>query len=366
MDHATIRRAPKVVLHDHLDGGLRPETVLSLAERAGHRLPADHPDDLARWFAEAAHAHSLERYLETFRHTVAVLQTADGLTRAATEMVDDLAADGVCYVETRWSPQLHLAGGLTAGAAIEAVRDGLAAGMAVAQRAGRFIIARQIISRMRHADSPACDAELAVAYRDQGVAGFDLAGSEAGFPPTQHRDALEYLKRNNAYITIHAGEAFGLASIWEAMQLCGANRLGHGTRLVDDIDLVDGRPIRVGDLAGYIRNQRIPLEMCPSSNVATGAAASIGEHPIDMLADLRFRVTVNTDNRLMTGTSMTREFELLSDAFGYDLADLQRLTINAAKSAFYPFTDRLALIDEVIKPGYAALLSDQGEGDLRR
>jgi adenosine deaminase len=355
MDRETIRRAPKVVLHDHLDGGLRPETVLALAQQSGHRLPADHPDDLRRWFAGAAHSGSLEHYLQTFQHTVAVLQTAENLSRAATEMVEDMVADGVCYVETRWCPQLHTTAGLTAEAAVEAVRDGLAAGVTAARQAGHFIVARQLITAMRDADWSRRDAELAVAYHDQGVAGFDIAGAEAGYPPTLHQSACNYMKRNNGYITIHAGEAFGLPSIWEALQLCGANRLGHGTRITDDIHTAGDRPAQLGDLASYIRNLRVPLEMCPSSNVATGAVASIKHHPIDLLSQLRFRVTVNTDNRLMGDTSMTREFELLADAFGYDLAEMEWLTMNAAKSAFYPFADRLAMINDVITPGYAAL-----------
>jgi adenosine deaminase len=199
-------------------------------------------------------------------------------------------------------------------------------------------------------------AALAVRYRDEGVVGFDIAGAEAGYPPTRHLDAFEYLQRENFHFTIHAGEAFGLPSIWQAIQWCGADRLGHGVRIMDDIDMTDpGRP-RLGRLAAYVRDKRIPLELCPSSNVQTGAAHSIGEHPIGLLRDLRFRVTVNTDNRLMSGTSMAREMALLVDAFGYGWSELQWLTINAMKSAFIPFDERLAISNEVIKPAYGKLV----------
>jgi adenosine deaminase len=201
------------------------------------------------------------------------------------------------------------------------------------------------------------------------VVGFDIAGAEAGFPPTRHLDAFEYLQRENFHFTIHAGEAFGLPSIWQAIQWCGADRLGHGVRIVDDITGAAARPSRatatggsesappmLGRLAAYVRDKRIPLELCPSSNVQTGAAASIAEHPIGLLHDLRFRVTVNTDNRLMSGTSMSREMALLVEAFGWGWAELQWLTINAMKSAFIPYDERLAIITEVIKPAYAKVL----------
>lgn len=350
-----LRQAPKVLLHDHLDGGLRPATILDLAERRRHRLPADDPETLRRWFAESANSGSLERYLETFSHTVAVMQTADALRRVAREMVVDCAADGVVYVETRWAPEQHLQGGLTPVEAVRAVRDGLAEGTAEAAVAGRSIIARQLLTAMRHASRAREIAGLVVDLRGEGVLGFDIAGAEAGHPPTRHLDAFDHLRRNNAYITIHAGEAYGLPSIWEAVQLCDANRLGHGVRIVDDIE-VSATGTRVGDLAAYIRNLRVPLELCPSSNVQAGAVASIAGHPLGMLAELGFRVTVNTDNRLMSDTTLTDEFALVADAFGYDLADVRWLTINAAKSAFHPHPERLRLIEEQIKPGYARLV----------
>jgi adenosine deaminase len=283
------------------------------------------------------------------------MQTPENLRRVAREFVEDLTTDGVVYGETRWAPEQHLLNGLTPAQAVEAVRDGLREGMAASRRSGHEILVQQLVTSMRHASPSREIAELATRYRYEGVAGFDIAGAESGYPPTRYLDAFDYLKRNNAYFTIHAGEAFGLPSIWEALQICGANRLGHGVRIVDDIMTgEDGRPV-LGDLAAYVRNERIPLEMCPSSNVQTGAAPSIAEHPIGLLKDLRFRVTVNCDNQLMSRTTLSREFALLCDAFDYTLADVRWFTINAAKSAFYRFDARLAMIEQVIKPGFARL-----------
>ena len=356
MEESLVRAAPKVLLHDHLDGGLRPQTVLELAEEIRHSVPATDTESMRRWFREAANSGSLERYLETFDHTVAVMQRADHLTRVARECVEDLAADGVVYAEVRWAPEQHLSAGLTAYEAIDAVQAGFDEGTQTAAESGNPIVVRQLLTAMRHQARAREIAELAVAYRDVGVVGFDIAGAEAGFPPTRHLDAFEYLQRENAHFTIHAGEAFGLPSIWEAIQWCGADRLGHGVRIIDDIDLADPTRPRLGRLAAYVRDNRIPLEMCPSSNLQTGAAPSIAQHPIGPLTDLRFRVTVNTDNRLMSDTSMTHEMKLLSDAFGYTLSDLQWFTVNAMKSAFLRFDERLRIINHVIKPGYAALI----------
>jgi adenosine deaminase len=355
-----IRRAPKVLLHDHLDGGLRPQTILDLAP-ADHVLPASDAEALQRWFTESADSGSLERYLETFDHTVAVMQTAANLRRVARECVLDLAEDGVVYAEVRYAPEQHLEGGLALTDVVEAVRDGFVEGEEQARAQGSPIVVRQLLTAMRHQARSREIAELTVAYRDQGVVGFDIAGAEAGYPPTRHLDAFEYLQRENAHFTIHAGEAFGLPSIWQAIQWCGADRLGHGVRIVDDITLGPEGPegpaasARLGRLAAYVRDKRIPLELCPSSNVQTGAAESIATHPIKLLSDLRFRVTVNTDNRLMSGTSMTREMTLLAETFDWGMADLRWVTINAMKSAFLPFDERLAIIDEVIKPAYAVL-----------
>jgi adenosine deaminase len=352
LDDTVFVAAPKVLLHDHLDGGLRPETVIELAGEIGHELPSTDPAELGAWFVESAGSGSLERYLETFVHTVAVMQTADSLVRVARECVEDLAGDGVVYAEVRYAPEQHLAAGLTLDEVVDAVQQGLRKG--VETSAGRIVV-RQIVTAMRHQAQSMEIAELAVRHRDTGVAGFDIAGAEAGFPPTRHLDSFEYLQRENAHFTIHAGEGFGLPSIWQAIQWCGADRLGHGVRIIDDITVDEHGNASLGRLASYVRDKRIPLEMCPSSNVQTGAAASIAEHPIGLLTRLRFRVTVNTDNRLMSGTSMSHEMRLLSEASGYGLSDLRWFTINAMKSAFLPFDERLTIIDQVIKPGYAAL-----------
>ncbi|MCG5445521.1 adenosine deaminase [Micromonospora sp. NPDC005553] len=355
---ATIRyedivKVPKALLHDHLDGGLRPATIVDLAAEVGHELPTTDPEALGRWFADAADSGSLERYLETFAHTVAVMQTAPALRRVARECALDLAADGVVYAEVRFAPEQHLERDLSLDEVVEAVLAGFAEGTAQAVEAGLTIRVGTLLTAMRHAARSQEIAELAVRHRDAGVVGFDIAGAEAGFPPTRHLDAFEYLQRENFHFTIHAGEAFGLPSIWQAIQWCGADRLGHGVRIVDDI-APDGS---LGRLAAYVRDKRIPLELCPSSNVQTGAVASIADHPIGLLRDLRFRATVNTDNRLMSGTSMSREMSLLVETFGYGWKELQWFTINAMKSAFIPFDERLRIIDDVIKPAYAKLLA---------
>ncbi|MBA3310109.1 MAG: adenosine deaminase, partial [Nocardioidaceae bacterium] len=290
-------------------------------------------------------------------HTVAVMQRADHLHRVAAECAEDLADDGVVYAEVRYAPEQHIAAGLTLDEVVDAVRSGFEEGAANAAARGRTIVIRQMVTALRHAANSREIAELAVRHRERGVCGFDIAGAEIGFPPTRHLNAFEYLQRENAHFTIHAGEAFGLPSIWEALQWCGAERLGHGVRIVDDIAADDQGDPQLGRLAAYVRDRRVPLEMCPSSNLQTGAATSIAEHPIGLLTRLRFRVTVNTDNRLMSGTTMSREMQLLSEAFGYDFDDLRWFTINAMKSAFLPFDERLALIDDVIKPGYGDLVS---------
>lgn len=352
LDESTIRDLPKVLLHDHLDGGLRPETVAELAAETGYAdLPAEEPRELAQWFRDAGNSGSLERYLEPFRHTVGVMQTTDALARVASECAQDLATDGVVYAEVRFAPELHTERGLTREAVVDAVLAGFRDGEVAS---GSRIRVGTLLTAMRTSAQGRQIADLVVEYRDRGVVGFDIAGREAGFPPTRHLDAFEFLRRENAHFTIHAGEAFGLPSIWEAIQWCGADRLGHGVRIVDDIERHPDGTVALGPLAAYVRDRRIPLEMCPTSNVMTGAAASIAEHPIGLLSDLRFRVTLNTDNRLVSDTTMTREMMQVCDAFGWGINDLRWLTVNAMKSAFIPFDERLALIDGVIKPAYAA------------
>ncbi|GAC56687.1 adenosine deaminase [Gordonia hirsuta DSM 44140 = NBRC 16056] len=359
------RLAPKVLLHDHLDGGLRPGTVAELARECGYLdLPAAGAGELGDWFARAADSGSLETYLQTFRHTVAVMQTPAALSRVAREAVEDLAADGVVYAEIRFAPELHTEQGMTLDEAVEAVLTGFADGEQRVAATGRPIVVRALVTAMRHAARSLEIADLAVRFRDRGVVGFDIAGAEAGNPPSRHQAAFDRMRDANAHFTIHAGEAFGLPSIHEAISFCGTDRLGHGVRVIDDIVLPPGsRPDQrsypgaiLGPIANYVRDKRIPLELCPSSNVQTGAVDSLAEHPFNVLARLRFRVTVNTDNRLMSGTSMSREFWELHRAFGYGWADFERFTVNAMKSAFLHFPQRLELIDEVIKPGYAVLL----------
>ena len=354
-----VRRAPKVLLHDHLDGGLRPATIVELAAETGYdALPTTDVEELGRWFVEAADSGSLVRYLETFAHTVGVMQTHAALVRVAAECAQDLAADGVIYAEVRFAPELHVTRGLSLDEVVQAVLEGFRLGEDAAAAAGHPIRVRALLTAMRTAARSREIAELVVDYRDQGVVGFDIAGAEAGFPPSRHLDAFEYLRGESCHITIHAGEAFGLPSIHEAVAFCGCERLGHGVRIVDDIAVGADGEASLGRLATYVRDLRIPLELCPSSNVQTGAAASIAEHPIGLLARLRFRVTVNTDNRLMSGTSMTREMLLLSEAFGWGLEEMRWLTVNALKSSFINFDERLALIDDVVKPGYAALIAE--------
>jgi adenosine deaminase len=351
---AEIRTVPKVLLHDHLDGGLRPRTVLELARETGYTdLPGDNVEDLTRRLTEGAHRGHLEIYLDAFRHTVAVMQTPEALQRVAAECAEDLAADGVVYAEVRFAPELHTERGLSLDEVVTAVLDGFRAGAARAEAGGRHITVYALLTAMRTAARSLEIAELAVRHRDAGVVGFDIAGAEAGWPPSRHLDAFQFLKRENFHFTIHAGEAFGLPSIWEAVQYCGTERLGHGVRIVDDIQISAQGSVRLGRLAAYVRDRRIPLEMCPTSNVQTGAAPSIAQHPIRLLRQLQFRVTVNTDNRLMSQVTLSSEFGRLAGEFGYGWSDIEWLTVNAMKSAFAGFDERLRLINTVIKPGFA-------------
>lgn len=362
LDLTTIQRAPKVLLHDHLDGGLRPETVVELAEDIGYReLPTTDPAELGQWFTLGANRKSLELYLEGFKHSIAVMQTREAIERVAMEAVGDLADDGVVYAEIRMAPEWLVEGGLSLDEATEAMLAGLQRGAA-----GRDIEVGLIITAMRQMARSVEIAELAVRHRDGGVVGFDIAGPEAGYPPSRHLDAFHLIARENFHFTIHAGEGFGLPSIWEALQWCGAERLGHGVRIIDDIDIDENGRAKLGRLASYVRDRRVPLELCPTSNVHTGATPSIEEHPIDLLRRLRFRVTVNTDNRLMSGITLSSEFADLVEAFGFGLDEMEWLTLNAMKSAFWPFDGRLRIINEQIKPGYAQLRAEAAAVELIR
>ena len=343
-----VATLPKVLLHDHLDGGLRPATVVELAGEVGHRLPTTDPEELGDWFVRAAGSGSLERYLETFAHTVGVLQTAAGLRRVAREAVLDLADDGVVYAEERFAPEQHQARGLSLEQVLDAVLAGFEDGETAAAAAGRTIRVRTLVSAMRQADRANEVAGLALAYRDRGVVGFDIAGPEAGFPPSRLASAFGTLRSGLLPVTVHAGEAAGLESIAEAVAM-GACRLGHGARIVDDVRDHE----RLGPLAHWVRDRRIALELCPSSNVQTGAAASVAEHPVTRLLRLGFAVTVSTDNRLQSGTTLGRELRQLVEQAGWTLDDLRQVTLTAAHHAFVHEDERTRLIDEVITPGYA-------------
>ncbi|MFC4807610.1 adenosine deaminase [Falsarthrobacter nasiphocae] len=369
----TYEDLPKVSLHDHLDGGLRPETLIEIAAEIGHELPATDADELAVWFHESADSGSLVRYLETFDHTIAVMQRAEDLERVAREFVEDLAEDGVVYGEIRWAPEQHLTQGLSLDEAVDAVQRGIEAGVEAAALAGRTIRAGQILCAMRHTERGTEIAELALRHRGQGVVGFDIAGPEDGFPPSRFAEAFELLAREHFPVTVHAGEAAGLDSIEDALFTGRALRLGHGVRIAEDIEVSfegedeDGAPRAIADLgplASWVRDRQIPLEVCPSSNLQTGALATLADsaaeahepesHPIDMLVQLGFAVTVSPDNRLMGDITLSDEFELLADVFDYEAEDFLELTLTAARAAFLPLEDRDALEDH-IRSEYARL-----------
>jgi len=352
-----IKRLPKVVLHDHLDGGLRPQTIIEIADRIGYALPTNDPAKLADWFEESCNSGSLERYLETFEHTIAVMQTREDIIRVARECALDLARDGVVYAEVRGAPELFTRQGLSLDDVIEATVEGFRLGEKDASAEGFTIRVESLLCALRQNDVAQEVAEKAVAFRDKGVVGFDIAGPEDGFPPSNQLDTFNYLRQEDAHFTIHAGEAYGLPSIWQAIQMCGAERLGHGVRIIDDIDLSGSAP-KLGRLASYVKDRRIPLEMCPTSNLQTGAVKDIQSHPIGLLAKLQFRVTLNTDNRLMSRTSMSNEMQQVVDAFEWTFQDLQRVTINGLKSAFIPFDERLKIINEIVKPTYAKISAE--------
>ena len=349
LDADLIRQLPKVLLHEHLDGGLRPQTVVDLAKACGYAgLPTDDAVELGAWFHRGANKGSLPEYLEGFAHTIAVMQTRAAIERVAFEFIEDMHRDGVVYAEARFAPCFHTERGLTPEAVVQAAIDGFTRGK---EKYG--VEWGLIICAMRDRTDSLEWAEMAIDFRHRGVVGFDLAGEEAGFPPKKHADAFAAIQQANFFSTLHAGEAFGIASIWQALQICGAHRLGHATRLTDGMTIVDGKIANMGSLAQYILDRRIPLEMCLSSNVHTGAVASMAEHPFRLYYDSGFRVTLNTDDRLMSDTSMTKELLIAVEEFGLGVRDLERLTTNSIKSAFIHFHDRCRLIYEVIKPGYA-------------
>lgn len=359
IEGVSLRSLPKVSLHDHLDGAVRPATIVELADEIGLDLPAGDARGLDAWFSRLSDSGSLVEYLKAFEYTVGVMQTAEGLTRVAREFVEDLADDGVIYGEVRWAPEQHLTGGLSLDDAVEAVQQGIEEGEDAVDRGGRSIRVGQILSAMRHSDRSLEIAELALAHRDRGVVGFDIAGPEEGYPASQHRAAFDLLAENFMPVTVHAGEAAGLSSIRSALLDGRAVRLGHGVRLVSDLDVItregDEVQVKFGDLARWVRDREIPLELSPSSNVHTAAieawGTEIADHPFDLLYQLGFAVTVNVDNRTMSRTSLTRELALLVDAFGYDLEDLEAFQFNAASAAFLPVEEREELV-EMIADGF--------------
>ncbi|MGB1071405.1 MAG: adenosine deaminase [Planctomycetota bacterium] len=347
-----IQQMPKVQLHDHLDGGLRPETILELADAQGVALPESDPSALGEWFFRGAAQGDLPKYLEGFAVTTAVMQDEESLKRIACEHVEDLSRDGVIYGEIRFAPVLHTAGGLSMEQVLEAVLEGVRIG---SESTGT--VARIIVCSLRHMD-PAISldsAKVAVQFRDRGVVGFDLAGDESGHPPADHNDAFQFLRQKNFNITIHAGEAFGLSSIWQAIQHCGAHRIGHATRLVED-DTVPGD--HRGTLGEYILDHRIPLEMCLSSNLHTGAVTDLKAHPFPRYLREGYRVALNVDNTLMSKTTLTREWELAGDLFSLDLQDFERIAINGVKGAFCEHSLRKTLIQDQIVPRFRALQGD--------
>ena len=347
---ATLRALPKVLLHDHLDGGVRPATVVELSAEVGHTLPTTDPDALGRWFVDAAASGSLPRYLETFEHTLAVMQTADGLRRVAREAALDLAADGVVHAEQRYAPEQHQRAGLTLQQVVDAVREGFAEGEAQAREQGHEIRVVQVLSAMRQADRADEIAALALANRDAGVVGFDIAGPEDGFPPSRHASAFRTVREASFPATVHAGEDGGLDSMADALHVAGALRLGHGVRIADDVRVEPDGTHRLGRLAHWVRDRRVPLEVCPSSNLQTGAAASVATHPVTTLLRAGFEVTVNTDNRLQSGTSLSRELGLLVREAGWTLDDVLAVTVTAARHTFLHEDERRALVDRIVRP----------------
>jgi adenosine deaminase len=345
-----IRTLPKVLLHDHLDGGVRPQTLIDFAnDQKYDLLPTKDAGELAKWFQRGAMRGNLPLFLEGFKHTCGLMQREDALERAAYEMMEDMKNDGVVYVETRFAPVFHIGKGLDVNKAVTAVLRGLERG-----KKDFGVLYGLIICAMRHMD-PSVSlemAELAVDFRDRGVVGLDLAGEEGGYPPKKHVDAFHYIQRENFNITVHAGEAFGKESIWQAIQWCGAHRIGHATRLIEDMRVKEGDVLNMGTLAQYVLDKRIPLEICLTSNVHTGAIQSLEDHPFGILYKYKFRCTINTDDRLMSNITLTDEYCTAADVFDLKLDDLEKLTINAMKSAFMPYKQRIAIIYNILKPGF--------------
>lgn len=379
---ALLGALPKVALHDHLDGGVRAATVLELSRELGLEVPglvadvdgatgADETRAVADWFQSAADSGSLPAYLSTFEHTVALMQTPAHLRRIAREFVEDMVADGVVYAESRWAPHQHTDGGLTLDEAVQAVQDGLDEGVAAAAESGRRIVVGQLLCYLRHLDPTDDLVEIALARRDSGVVGLDLAGPEAGFPASWFRAQFERARELGLRVTIHAGEADGPASLADALD-CGAERIGHGIRLIEDIDLAraepaeaagaepaeaDGtaEPAGLGRIAARVHREQICLEVCPSSNLQTGGAADMASHPVGPLHRLGFALALSSDNRLMSRTRTSREMLLSAQAFDWSLEDLEQVVLTGLAAGFAPAAQREALRDEVVLPAFHAI-----------
>lgn len=324
---------PKTDLHVHLDGSLRLETILELGREQGIALPADNPEGLGEAIGCGRYFGSLAEYLKGFEITLRVLQTEAALERAAFELAEDAHFENVRYMEVRYSPMLHTEQGLKLTTVVEAVLEGLdRAQQAYGIKCNVILCGIRNISPERSYEM----AELAVAYKNRGVVGFDLAGAEADNPAKNHREAFELVRENNINCTIHAGEAYGPESIAQAIHVCGAHRIGHGCRLRED-----------GDLLHYVNDHRIPLECCPSSNVQTGAVRNLATHPLKLYFDLGLRVTINTDNRLITDTSVSKELWLVHSQMGVPFVDVKKMVIAGFKSSFQPFHERQAQLRRV-------------------
>jgi len=338
---------PKAVLHEHLDGGLRVETILEVADKEGYGgLPAGDTDALTEWFYQGT-SGSLERYLEAFVHTTAVMQTQESLTRIAYEAAEDLANDGVVYAEIRYDAGLSTTKGLTREDAIEAILDGYA-------RATRDhgIVVYAITTALRHLSDSLEVVKAAIPFVGRGVVAFDLAGPEKGFPPDVHIEACRLAREAGLGLTLHAGEGDGVHSIWRAIALCGAQRIGHGVRIVDDTDF-DGFEIsELGAFARRVRDHRIPLEIAITSNLHTSSFDSARVHPFGALYRSGFNVAINTDNRLMSGVTVSSEYRLAAESFRLSIQELGEITVNALRAGFGDWPTRRALIAEVARSAY--------------
>ncbi|KAB1504214.1 adenosine deaminase [Corynebacterium sp. 320] len=359
IDPNVIAQLPKVELHDHLDGGLRPATIVELAEKIGYQLPTTDPEELEQWFYDAANSGDLPTYLTTFDHTTAVMQTEESLVRVTREAVEDLAADNVVYAELRYAPEQHLSEGLSLQQVVDATVQGVKEGERLVAERGGQIHVRLILCAMRHADRSAEIAQLTVdnygphSPGEGYVVGFDIAGAEFGFPPSKHAEAFQILRENLVPFTIHGGEADGVESLKDALGQ-GARRIGHGVRVYEDFEATMSG-IELGPVARFMRDQQILLEVCPTSNTQTGVCDTIADHPFNLLYDMGFNLSINTDNRLVSGTTMTQEYVRLAEDFDFEYWQFLEFTTNALDAAWADQDLKQHLLREVIYPAFAEL-----------